>query len=120
MRMLFRIGLAVSAMAVTLPDLAAAQSAAAFDGTYVGVSGTTGQGGSVNCPPVSTPAPLTISNGAAKSSGTSGFEGTVGPDGRVVLHTQNGIRWDGKIDGGVLKVGGGTSRCTFTFVWNKR
>jgi hypothetical protein len=116
---LFRIGLAVSAMALAAPIHARAQ--AAFDGTYIGVSGTTGQGGTVNCPPVPTPAPLTVSAGTVRSAVAGSFDVTVGADGRVVLHGKESIRYDGQIDPtGTLKVGGGTPRCTFYFVWKKR
>ena len=116
---LFRIGLAVSAMVLAAPLHARAQ--AAFDGTYIGVSGATGQGGTVNCPPVPTPAPLTISAGTVRSAVADSFEGTIGPDGRVVLHGKGSIRYDGQIDStGTLKVGGSTPRCTFTFIWKKR
>jgi hypothetical protein len=119
MRILIHTALGFLAMAIALPQLATAQ--AAFDGTYVGVSGTTGQGGSVNCPPMSTPAPLTISNGTVSSSVADSVQGTVGPDGRVVLHGKGSVRYDGQIDpSGTLKVGGGTPRCTFTFIWKKR
>ena len=38
MRTLFRTGLAVSAMTIALPTVAPAQTTAAFDGTYGGVS----------------------------------------------------------------------------------
>ena len=89
------------------------------DGTYAGVSGKS-LGGTVNCPPVPTPAPLTISNGAAQSQ-SGGFQGTVAPDGNVVLHDKDNNRYQGTIDGtGLLKVGGGTPRCNFEFSWQKR
>ena len=119
MRMLFRTGLVVSAMALAAPVGARAQSTV-FDGSYVGVSGAIGQGGTVNCPPVTAPAPLTIANGNVTSSMADSFHGTVGPDGHVVLHSKGDIRYEGKIDGRVLKVGGGTPRCTFYFTWQKR
>ncbi|MBV9553525.1 MAG: hypothetical protein JO032_12110 [Alphaproteobacteria bacterium] len=119
MRSLFCTCIAAAAMVIALPMVAAAQSSA-YDGAYVGVSGSNGQGGTVNCPAVSAPAPLTISGGAITSSVAGSFEGTVGADGRVVLHGKGNIRYDGKIEGGALSVGGGTSRCTFNFVWRKR
>jgi hypothetical protein len=90
-----------------------------FDGTYAGVSGQS-LGGTVNCPPVPTPAPLTITNGTIQSQ-SGGFQGTVGPDGNVVLHDKGSNRYQGTINGtGLLKVGGGTPRCNFEFSWQKR
>jgi hypothetical protein len=97
-----------------------AQAISKYDGSYVGVSGNT-QGGTIHCPPSTTPAPLTISNGNIASGARGSFEGTVTPDGRVVLHSKGAARYDGTIDSsGVLKVGGTTPRCTFYFVWRKR
>jgi hypothetical protein len=90
-----------------------------FDGSYAGVSGKS-LGGTVNCPPVPTPAPLTVSNGSVQSQGGS-FQGTVGADGAVVLHDKGNNRYQGTISGtGLLKVGGGTPRCNFEFTWQKR
>ena len=120
MSLLLRICLTALAMAA-LPVPGWGQATTKYDGSYVGVSGTTGEGGTVNCPPVGTPAPVTISNGNVTSAVADSFQGTVGPDGRVVLHGKGAIRYDGTIDGGgVLKVGGGTPRCTFYFTWKKR
>jgi hypothetical protein len=105
------------ALLTTLPALAQTTK---FDGNYAGVSGKT-LGGTVNCPPVQTPAPLTVANGTAQSQGGGSFQGTVGADGAVVLHDKGNNRYQGTIDGtGLLKVGGGTPRCNFEFVWQKR
>ena len=91
-----------------------------FDGTYAGVSGKT-LGGTVNCPPVPTPAPLIITNGAAQSQAPGSFQGTVGPDGAVVLHDKESNRYQGTVNGtGLLKVAGGSPRCNFEFNWQKR
>ena len=67
------------------------------------------------------PLPLTVSNGTAQSQGGGSFQGTVGADGAVVLHDKGNNRYQGSINGtGLLKVGGGTPRCNFEFVWQKR
>src|ERR1700730_8236924 len=88
------------ALLTTAPALAQTTK---FDGTYAGVSGKS-LGGTVNCPPVQIPAPLTITNGTAQSQ-TGSFQGTVGPDGNVVLHDKGSNRYQGTIDGtGSLKV----------------
>ncbi len=50
------------ALLTTAPALAQTTK---FDSTYAGVSGTT-LGGTVNCPPMQTPAPLIITNGAGE------------------------------------------------------
>jgi hypothetical protein len=105
------------ALLATAPALAQTTK---FDGTYAGVSGKSLGGGQVNCPPVQTPSPLTITNGTAQSQ-AGNFQGTVGPDGNVVLHDKGSNRYQGTIDGtGLLKVGGGTPRCSFEFSWKKR
>jgi len=105
------------ALLATTPALAQTTK---FDGTYAGVSGTT-LGGTVNCPPMQTPTPLIITNGAAQSKAPGSFQGTVGPDGSVVLHDKGNNRYQGTINAtGLLKVGGGTPRCNFEFSWQKR
>lgn len=121
MRKLFRISLTVSAMAIALPVLA--QSTTKFDGTYVGVSGNSNESGSTRCPPTPPPAPVTISNGAIQSAAPGAFQGTVGADGRVVMHhSPDNLRYDGQIDGaGTLTAGGSSPRgCVYTYVWRKR
>ena len=117
--MMFPTVLVASAMAFAAPVSAMAQAVTTFDGTYGAVSGITGQGGTVNCPPVRTPAPLTISSGVIKSMAPGNFQGTVTPAGHVVLHTGD-VRFEGKIENDTLKAGGGTGRCTIYFTWQKR
>jgi len=120
MQKLFRISLMISAMAIALP--ASAQSVTKFDGTYAGVSGTSGEAGGTRCPNVPAPAPVTISNGAIQSTGAGAFQGTVGADGRVVLHhSPDNIRYDGQIDGtGTMTASGSSNRCQYAFTWRKR
>ena len=117
---LFRTSLIVSAMALALPALA--QSTNKYDGTYVGVSGNSSEAGGSRCPAVSAPAPVTISNGAIQSAAGGAFQGTVGPDGHVVLHhSPDNLRYEGQIDGsGVLTASGSSNRCLYTFSWRKR
>jgi hypothetical protein len=92
---------------------------AKFDGTYAGVSSSTGSG-SVRCPELGTPSPMIVANGAARTQ-AGGMDGTVAPDGSVRLHNKGGDLYLGKIDGsGRLEVGGGSNRCSFTLIWQKR
>jgi hypothetical protein len=121
MQKLFRISLMISAMAIALPVFA--QSTTKFDGTYAGVSGNSNESGGTRCPPTPAPAPVTISNGTIQSSAGGAFQGTVGPDGRVVMHhSPDNLRYDGQIDGtGTLTAGGSSPRgCVYTYVWRKR
>jgi hypothetical protein len=112
---LFRISLMASAIAVVFSGIAVAQSAASYDGTYIGVSGTVNN---TRCLTAQTPGPLTIANGNAVSNY---FTGTVDGSGHVVLHTKENSRFDGQIDGtGVLKAGGAPPQCAYSFVWKKR
>jgi hypothetical protein len=115
--MLLRICLIGLAMAVALP--AAAQSPGNFDGTYAGLPSTVS--GGERCPQLETPTPLTVGSGNAHSA-NGNFTGTVGADGRVVLHTKEGTRYDGQVDAtGLVKVTAVTTRgCSFTFSWKKR
>jgi hypothetical protein len=118
MRALFRIALTVSAMALAITSAAPARAASGFDGTYAGVSATVDNGS--HCPTPQTPGPLTIASGAATSA-TGFFTGAADANGHVVLHTKESTRFEGQIDtSGMLKVGGGSPRCTYTMIWKKQ
>jgi hypothetical protein len=98
---------------------AVAQAPGGFDGTYAGVSSSAGSG-TVRCPELGTPSPLIVASGTARTQ-SGGMDGTVAPDGSVKLHSKGGDLYQGKIDGsGQLKVGGGTPRCSWTLIWQKR
>ena len=99
-----RILLTIAACAVAMP--AAAQAPApttAFDGTYAGVSRTlegsmgfatgkcSSQGGA------GAPS-LAIVNGIARSAWGTPAEGSVSPQGVLVMRTTAGIRFDGQIE----------------------
>jgi hypothetical protein len=120
---LFRISLAATLVAIALP--AAAQAQAAFDGTYAGVSATLGgtmSGRRANaCPESFVPAPLTISGGHAQTKwGAEPMEGTVSPQGAVVMHSALSGRLEAQIDaqGGVK--GGYSGACFYAVVWQRR
>jgi hypothetical protein len=123
MRTLFRIGLAVSAMALAAPVTARAQAVTNFDGNYGGVS-LTASGGSHACTVASpVPGPLTISGGNAKTAqGQAVFQGTVTAQGGLTLHSPLGTLMTGRIDPSGAVTAGMTvgQGCTYSFAWKKR
>jgi hypothetical protein len=74
------------------------------------------------CAPVrNVPAPLTITNGIARQAAPGGWQGSVSPQGGLVMRSRNGVRFNGQVDNqGVIR--GETSGvfCTFTTVWRKQ
>jgi hypothetical protein len=123
MRVFFTI---TASTALTIP--VAAQSPAptttAFDGTYTGVSRTlesTMTGYSTRqCPPNGRPAPLTIMNGNARTIWGGTAEGSVNPQGVLVMHAPNGARIEGQIDPRGAVTGRLTSACSYQVVWQKK
>ena len=125
-----RILLTITASAVALP--AAAQAPAptttAFDGTYVGVSRTlesTMTGHSTRqCPPNGRPGPLTITGGVARTKALGTAEGSVSPQGVLVMHALAGFaagsRFEGQIDGQGTVTGRFTASCSYQVVWQKQ
>jgi hypothetical protein len=96
-----------------------------FDGTYAGVSREVSKNPSAHranqCPKSGVPGPLTIKNGVARWPGGEGWEGTVSPEGGLMMHAQNGGRFDGQIDGqGTIRGQIGGWGCTGTYVWHRR
>jgi hypothetical protein len=74
-------------------------STTAFDGKYIGVSresSKTASAPSTECPPSHVPAPLTITNGVVWSDRAS-WEGTVSPQGAVVMRNPTFPRVDAQI-----------------------
>jgi hypothetical protein len=123
MHVLFRTGLAASAMAFAAPTGAHAQGVTSFDGSYAGVS-LTASGSGHSCAASSpVPAPLTISGGnATTTQGQYSFQGTVNAQGVLSLKASSGGIMTGKVD-----AGGGASAaittshdCTYSFTWHKR
>ena len=119
------------AIATTVPALAAAQSTAAFDGTYAGVSRTLATDNlRRTCPPSGALAALTISNGSARAKWATGtFEGQVSPQGVLTMNATNGAHFDGQIDGqGNIRGrtgnfipgrGGAQTGCAYDLTWKK-
>ena len=92
-----------------------------FDGVYQGVSWTAAKysSGPGYCEPISNPIPprLTVVNGTARAGN---FEGTVSPQGVLMLKRTNGYIASGRIDpqGNATAQGSGTA-CQYTMTWRK-
>jgi hypothetical protein len=95
-----------------------------FDGEYIGVSRESSKPASAadaECPPNGVPAPLTIWNGIVRSDEAS-WQGTVSPQGVLVLQNRGATRVDGQIDNqGLIRAQGkNAAGCALTFVWRKQ
>jgi hypothetical protein len=118
---------ALLSVALTLASPAAAQTPApstAFDGRYVGVSRESSKAGSnpgAKCLPNGVPAPLAIRNGVIGSPGSTGWQGTVDPQGNVTMRNTNSLRVDGQIDPqGTFTAKYSGPACIMTFVWRRQ
>jgi hypothetical protein len=114
----------IAAGALAMPAAAQGPAIAAFDGRYVGVSIEVSKAGSHSgrCPAVNgKPAPLVITNGVARTPGKGGWEGTVSPQGIVVMHNPNSLRVDARIEPqGTIRGQYSGPSCIFTYVWRKQ
>jgi hypothetical protein len=95
-----------------------------FDGTYAGVSREVSKNPSApraKCPPSGALAPLTIKNGVVVASGSAAWEGTVSPQGVLLMRNDRSVRVDGQIDpqGTITAQYSGTG-CMTKFVWQKK
>jgi len=126
---LWTIAACMLATPVAAQAPAPAPTTTAFDGTYVGVSRTL-EGTMLNqttrCPPLAQPGPLTIVGGVARIAlgntsyvGGGTAEGSVTPQGVLVLRTPFGERIDVQIDGRGTVTGRYTSACNYQMVWQK-
>jgi hypothetical protein len=119
---------AVAATVMAPPAFAQTASTAAFDGAYAGVSrrvegGPMGSGNTRACPlPDGVPAPLTIANGVARGGAADNpMEGSVTPQGVLVMRTRNGSgKFEGQIDAQGKAVGRITISCSYQLVWQRR
>jgi hypothetical protein len=118
--------LLTGALALTTPVAAqtSGPTTTAFDGKYVGVSTESIKDPSAastksRCWPYGTPDLLTITNGVVQSTG--GWEGTVTPQGALVMRDRDYKRVVGQIDsqGNIRGQHGGTP-CDITYVWRKQ
>jgi hypothetical protein len=120
----------ITACMVATPAVAQAPPppTTAFDGTYIGVSRTlegTMLGYSTRqCPPSGRVAPLTIVNGTARTKALGTAEGSVNPQGVLVMRALAGFaagsRFEGQIDGQGTVTGRFTASCSYKVVWQKK
>ena len=120
---------AIAAIALLgLPGPLFAQSTTtAFDGSYAGVSRQLEEGGLLThrtnrCPPSGAAAALTIANGVARTPWVpeDPLVGSVDPQGGLVMRTQRGHKFEGRIDGQGRIAGRLTGVCAYQIVWQKR
>src|SRR5215469_13099044 len=118
----------LSAVALPLAAQTPAPTSTAFDASYTGVSRTlesTMLGHSTRqCPPSGRVAPLKIANGVARTAGLGTAEGSVSPQGEVVMHALAGFgagsRFEGRIDDRGTVTGRLTGSCSYQVVWQKK
>ena len=121
-----RILLTIAACAVALPTAAQAPAptTTAFDGTYAGISREVSKSPSApraKCPPSGALAPLTIKNGVIVASGPAEWEGTVSPQGVLIMRNERSVRVDGQIDPqGTIRAQYAGTGCVTNFVWQKQ
>jgi len=121
--MRFALGLAVG---MAIVALAATAQAGPYDGTYMGtslsLSGTsTGGKGNVCTTTATAPAPLMIANGHAQTKwGTGTLQGDVGPDGKLIMHSELAGRFEGQIDASGAVRGYYQGTCVFNLAWQRR
>ena len=119
-------------VACILATSAAAQAPAptttAFDGTYIGVSrtleGTMTNYSTRSCPPSGRVAPLTIVNGIARTKALGTAEGSVSPQGVLMMRALSGFaagsRFEGQIDSQGTVTGRFNGSCSYRVVWQKK
>jgi hypothetical protein len=95
-----------------------------FDGRYVGVSLEVSKSASHagRCPAANgRPAPLVIANGVVRTAGKEWWEGTVSPQGAIVMRNPNSMRVDALIDAqGTIRAQYSGPSCIWTYVWRKQ
>ena len=115
--------IAACAFALPVAAQAPAPTTTAFDGTYTGVrtlESTMAAHSTRQCPPNGPTAPLTIVNGVARTAWGGTAEGSVTPQGAVVIHAPNGAKIEGQIDARGTVTGRLTSACSYQMVWQKK
>jgi hypothetical protein len=103
---------------------APAQTHAAYDGTYVGVSATLlnpGTRETRSCGPLKAPPTLTITGGVVHIDwGTGPFNGPISPQGAIALQNDYKSRLNAQIDAQGNVKGTIGAQCTYDSVWRKR
>jgi hypothetical protein len=113
----------LSAVAPPLAAQTLAPTTTAFDGTYAGISRDVSKSPSApraKCPPSGALAPLTIKNGVVVSR-PAAWEGTVSPQGVLIMRNERSVRVDGQIDPqGTIRAQYSGTGCITSFVWQKK
>jgi len=121
---LFGISLVTVSAFASAPGDAAAQGSptytTAFDGSYVGsFVQTTGPAGAA-CPNYKVAPALTIRNGVASFAALDlHFQGTVTPQGQLMMQSEHGQTFEGQIDPYYVLKGRVTGRCIYDATWHK-
>ena len=120
-----RILITIAASALAMPVFAQTPApTTAFDGTYAGISREVSKSPSApraKCPPSGALAPLTIKNGVIVASGPAEWEGTVSPQGVLIMRNERSVRVDGQIDlQGTIRAQYAGTGCVTNFVWQKQ
>ncbi len=116
--------LTVSALALPLGGAAAQGSptntTTAYDGSYVGsFVQTTGPAGA-SCPNYKVAPALTIRNGVARFAALDlEFQGTVTPEGQLMMRSEHGQTFQGQIDPYYVLKGRVTGQCVYDATWHK-
>jgi|SRR5215469_2142047 len=104
--------------------VAHAQTPAAYDGTYVGVSATLLNQGireTRSCETLKAPPTLTITGGVVHIGwGTGPINGPIGPQGTIALQNDYKSRLNAQIDAQGNVTGKIGAQCTYDSVWRKR
>ena len=120
-----RILITIAASALAMPVFAQTPApTTAFDGTYAGISREVSKSPSApraKCPPSGALAPLTIKNGVIVASGPAEWEGTVSPQGVLIMRNERSVRVDGQIDPqGTIRAQYAGTGCITNFAWQKQ
>ena len=120
-----RILITITASALAMPVFAQTPApTTAFDGTYAGISREVSKSPSApraKCPPSGALAPLTIKNGVIVASGPAEWEGTVSPQGVLIMRNERSVRVDGQIDPqGTIRAQYAGTGCITNFAWQKQ
>lgn len=115
--------IAALALATPVAAQAPAPPTTAFDGTYAGVSRELSvygsEGVSRGCRASGPPAVLTITNGVARTRDGL-LEGSVNPQGWLIMRKLDGSRLEGQIDGqGTIRGQISSTPCLYTLIWEK-
>jgi hypothetical protein len=119
-----KVLLTIAGLALATPVAAQAPGpATAFDGTYAGVSlkleGTMMGDTPRSCLQNGKPTRLSIANGIARTRWAGTAEGSVSPQGVLVMRAPNGARFDGQIDGKGTVTGRLNGGCSYQMIWQK-